>query len=1120
MPTKVAAGIQDDNPWGVIRFLYKSHSWPGQKDNFISTTRYTPLTFLPLTLFENFRCMTNIYFLIVLVISCLPSSPVSFILNLIPLSFVLAVSMIKSLIEDLLKHKQDKIRNKTPVRIYRFGEWISSISREIQVGDLVMQEGNCMVTCDMMFIQSSNPNQTINYSETQLNGESAVKTLSPHSAFKDKIFPHFLTRNSFEIHMPEPTRDLFKFDAKMVGPEKSIYPIAIHNILLRGMSIHYTDWFMGIALCTGHDCKIMKNQRHPPSKITQFDKDINWMIIGIFIFKMILIIILSAVGALKETGNTFPYLKSVTTTFFPSFGTIWMQYFVLYSYFIPISLVVTVEIIRLFHMIILMFDKSMYDEFFGWPEPHSANSIGQLGFITHILSDKTGTLTENIMELVEFVDENGKREAMDFVNDTSEKREKSFEFLKCLAICNTVIVYHNTEGKIEYNAESPDEAAFVDFASKCGVSLIDRQPEEITLKLDNDGSFQTVKYKIISVLPFNSDRKRMTIAVQKNGTNEIEVYTKGADNIIYERSKLPLYAKEVDEFAVKGFRTLVFAKRTLNNAESKKWIHDFSMANSQISNRDEAIAKIASNIESNLNCIGVSAIEDKLQPNVKEAIQWLRIAKISFWVLTGDKLETAIEIGKTSAVILPDSDMLIVSNENDVEIEKQLNKYFDQFQSFNDPVLILTAHATELVLTTLTDIFIPLAIQCKSVIFSRVSPFQKASIVAMIKKTPNTMTLAIGDGANDVGMIQEAHIGIGVQGREGSQAAQNSDFALPRFKHLIKLIAVHGHWTMSRFMRTAMFMLYKNFAFIMTYFWSTFDVMFSPTDFYDEFFMSMFNLVFTLFPPFAYGFFERDMTCKSLLHYPQLHRSVPNPMHFPSLIIYFLMALYHSLIAYYTIRFLCQNEPLQCNGNLAYIIIVMITGFQMTFWTNDWNGFVIASLCITLVLLFAFITFYSYFFVPSLVGMVNQTLGSIRGWFTIVVALFLAIFPPLTIQYIINNVKPTLSKLIMERECFNENDDEDFTLALKNQEFNPSEKADFEQKDILNANEFSSKVPDIASNTNASDDSLWHVNSQSLPGKKEQPKQIELDWECQEDVSESEYSLEDYSDSESDGFFR
>jgi len=170
-------------------------------------------------------------------------------------------------------------------------------------------------------------------------------------------------------------------------------------------------------------------------------------------------------------------------------------------------------------------------------------------------------------------------------------------------------------------------------------------------------------------------------------------------------------------------------------------------------------------------------------------------AGVALWVLTGDKLETAIEIGRTLAIIARDSDMMIVAQEDDAEIETQLRHYQSHFDEMTNPVLVLTGNATELALSTLVEVFLSVAMRCRSVIFSRVSPFQKASIVHLVKQQKGRLTLAIGDGAKGVGMKQEAHVGIGVKGREGSQAAQTADFAVARFGHLVPMMGVYGHWT-------------------------------------------------------------------------------------------------------------------------------------------------------------------------------------------------------------------------------------------------------------------------------------------------------------------------------------
>jgi magnesium-transporting ATPase (P-type) len=1008
-----AAAIQ---PWATVSFLSPNQDWPGQSDNFVRTTRYTPLTFLPLTLFENFRVATNIYFLIILIMSWLPWTPVSYILNLLPLIFVLAVSMIKSGIEDILKYAQDRRRNNTPVKIYRYGEWVQAVSKDIHAGDLILEEGDAMVACDMLYVTSSQATQAVNYSEVQLNGESAVKTMVAHPAFKRKQFPSYLLENQFSVELPEPTRDLTRFDAKMIGPDGSTYAVALHNVLLRAMNIYYTDWVMGIALTTGHDTNGMKNVRHPPAKRPEFDRDINKMIIGVFVFKIIIITIFTVVAGVYENNDTFPWVDQVTEGQGNSILIAWMQYFVLYSYLIPISLMVTVEIIRLFHMFIVMWDRLLVDGEFGSAEPHNSNQIGQLGAVTHVLSDKTGTLTENVMELIGFTDRTGSHRASAFAAGSLHEIDGSMKFLMCLAACNTVIVYHSPNGTTEYNAESPDEAAFVQFAANCGVVLVDRQPDSFVL--DIRGTRHT--YDIVSLLPFDSTRKRMTVVVSERGEDKLIIYSKGADSIMFDRVVEPMFGTEVNEYAIAGLRTLIFACRSLGAEEAADWRREWHAASSVIVGRDDAIAAIAPHVESRLKCVGASAVEDRLQPHVADAIAWLRAAKIRIWVLTGDKLETAIEIGRTSAVIGRDSEMLIISQEQDDAIAAQFEHYKRQFYEkpfdFTDPVLVLTAKAAELALSTQKDAFLEIAGHCKSVIFSRVSPFQKASIVALVKQQAGSLTLAIGDGANDVGMLQEAHVGIGVKGREGSQAAQSSDFAIPRFRHLVPLIGVQGHWAGWRLTHVSLFMLYKNFAMIMVYMWSSFDTLMSPTDFYDEFLLSFFNLLFTLLPPFAYGFWERDCTKRDLLKYPQLYNGSFNPMRVPFLLAYFGIAIWQSIVVYYIVRFTFPDGALQANGNLSYICIVCIIAFQFLFWSYDWNWLMVLACALTIVLLFSVIPAYAYTMVPSLIAFVQEVIGSLRGWAVILACLAAGVLPYLAFRVFVDFGWPSLDRLIRERE--------------------------------------------------------------------------------------------------------
>jgi magnesium-transporting ATPase (P-type) len=913
--------------------------------------------------------------------------------------------MVKSGIEDLLKHSQDKRRNSAPIKIYRGGAWVDAMTKDVRAGDLVRHDGDAMVACDMLYIASSAPDRTVHYSEVQLNGESAVKTMPQHPVFKGQDIPSFLEAHAFSVDLPPPDRDLTRFDARLRGPGDTTHPIAAHNVLLRAMKIHCTDWVIGVALTTGHDTKVMQNSRHPPAKSTTFETRINWMIAGVFVFKMIVITSCSAASAVGERDGSFPYLLQVTSSGGNSFLVCWLQYFVLYSYLIPISLIVTVEIIRLFHMFAILWDAQLTDMEFGRAAPHNSNVMTQLGVVTHVLSDKTGTLTENIMELVAFADSGGARAAAD--------GGASLDFLLALAICNSVIVYRPPDGDAQYNAESPDESAFVAFAAASGVQLVDRGHDSITLRVNGE----IRRIEVVAVIPFTSERKRMTVVIADG--EALCVYTKGADIALLPRAVEARFEADINRFALAGLRTLLFGLRRIEGNEANEWRALWHEAASTIHGRTAAIAEAAIVVEDHLELIGASAVEDRLQPQVQESVQWLRDAGIRVWVLTGDKLETAVEIGRTSAVIAQHSEMLVVSQETDEGVHEQFSKYLAQWEQgehFADPVLILTAHATERVLGPELNPFLAIAERCQSVIFCRVSPFQKASIVALLKRQKNARTLAIGDGANDVGMLQEADVGVGVKGREGAQAASASDFAVPRFRHLIPLLAIHGHWICHRLTHVSMFMLYKNFVMIAVYLWSSFETMSSPADFYDEFLLSFFNLLFTMLPPFAYGLWERDIVKRSLLEFPQLYWQKWDPMNFPWALGFFGLALYQSIAVYYIVRCTIPDGALQLNGNLSYICVVCIVAIQFMLWSYDWNILIVITCALTIGLLFAILVAYAYGMTPSLIGMVHRGIGEWRGWLIIAAVLSAALLPYVAFRVIVDIGWPDLNRLVRERD--------------------------------------------------------------------------------------------------------
>jgi phospholipid-translocating ATPase len=141
----------------------------------------------------------------------------------------------------------------------------------------------------------------------------------------------------------------------------------------------------------------------------------------------------------------------------------------------------------------------------------------------------------------------------------------------------------------------------------------------------------------------------------------------------------------------------------------------------------------------------------------------------------------------------------------------------EQFEGFG---LLITGQALVHALSDKLKLkFLELGTMCKAVICCRVTPLQKAQVVELVMENEKKITLAIGDGANDVSMIQKAHIGVGISGEEGRQAVLASDFSFGQFKYLERLLLVHGRWSYLRISKFLRYFFYKNFAFTLCHFW-------------------------------------------------------------------------------------------------------------------------------------------------------------------------------------------------------------------------------------------------------------------------------------------------------------
>ncbi|XP_062380179.1 phospholipid-transporting ATPase VB [Sardina pilchardus] len=531
-----------------------------------------------------------------------------------------------------------------------------------------------------------------------------------------------------------------------------------------------------------------------------------------------------------------------------------------------------------------------------------------------------------------------------------------------------------------YEADSPDEAALVHAARAYGFTLLERTPERVTVRLPGGTA---LAYEVMDVLRFDSTRKRMSVLLRHPRTGEILLYTKGADSAVMELLDEPAdesasqrelrkrvcsnTQRHLDMYARDGLRTLCFAKKVVSQKEYEDWSLAREQAISAIENREELLMDTAVLLETSLTLIGATGVEDRLQENVPETIEALREAGMQVWVLTGDKPETAVNIAY-SCKLLDHRDLLFTLNtDNKAVCKSNLECTLEEVRRYGpdadvagfaeafggqgptplggDPTigLMIDGRTLGMVLEEedLRSKFVELCRRCRSVLCCRVTPLQKSTVVKLVREKLRVMTLAIGDGANDVNMIQAADVGIGISGQEGMQAVMASDFAISRFKHLRKLLLVHGHWCYSRLSSMVIYFFYKNLAYVALLFWFQFYCGFSGTTMIDYWLLIFFNLIFTSVPPIMHGIMDQDVSATTLLSIPELYKIGQHSEGYRRSAFWIAMldAFYQSLVCFFIPYLTYQGSDIDLFsfGNpmntVALFTIILHLAIEINAWT-------------------------------------------------------------------------------------------------------------------------------------------------------------------------------------------
>lgn len=900
----------------------RARLYPSTSNN-IYTTRYTPLTFLPKNLLEQFRRWVMVYFLLFMCANLVSGAVGALrvyqtpggvsVAAVIPLTIVVVVTMVKDGFEDYLRYRQDRRANAAAYEVVQPGSAAGEIkpvrSAKLRVGDVVRLRDDDDIPADMVALASSANDGHVYLETSSLDGESNLKRFT--AAMPDLSAAAASSSSSAaaapaaqvaalrgDIHFERPSTNLNSFVGRLDDK-----PLTREHLLLRGAVLKNTGHVFGVVVYAGMSTKLMLNSKPPVSKFTRLDRALNHVYGVVFAYLFVWLTALAiAAGITYNTYDDWWYIGTVATQFSAAaYGCLqWIAFLILGGSIVPIAAYITLELVRLGAMYFAQWDERLRtgDRYC---RVNNANVMTDLGDVRHVFTDKTGTLTRNVMQFAECA-VRGRKYGADI--DASETH-----FLRAMALCHSVLVVGG-----RYEGTNTDEVAFVEAAARNGVRLVARTNDEMVLEEHG----RRVSFEVLAMVEFASERQRMSIVVRRRGDadgdaggddngsapGQVWLLTKGADSALLplcredDAELVSVTERHVNDFATRGLRTLVFAERVLDADAFKAWNERLQQAELALQAREARIYDAWQHIERDFSLLGVTGVEDRLQEQVPHTIETIRLAGIKLWVLTGDRVETALDVARLARVLTPDMRVHVVRG----GAVKHHSTVLAQLLLLDDApaeCLVMESEALTLALKYYPRQFIERCSRCSIVLCCRTKPLDKAWCVRAVRRRLRATTCAIGDGGNDVSMLMEADVGVGIQGLEGTQAARAADVAVGEFRHLKRLLLLYGRYSNVRVHHCLAAIFYKAMANYSGSFWFQLWTSYSAMPLAETWFASTYELIYTGLPPLVLGLFERDLDERTIELHPEAYAS-RTTFSLRSMARWLVSGLWHSLVLSYT----------------------------------------------------------------------------------------------------------------------------------------------------------------------------------------------------------------------------